>query len=190
VRLFAAAEIGEAVARRVAALVEDLRARVEAIGPRAKVTWIPADRLHLTIRFIGEVEYADVPRIRAVLRSPVRVAPFELSIAGAGSFPRSGAPRVLWAGVVQGAPALLAIERALTSRLAAAGIEPEPRPYRPHLTIARVREPATLRAATLLEGLSEIGLGTAHIDAITLFESRLSGKGSRYEPLERIQLEC
>ena len=68
------------------------------------------------------------------------------------------------------------------------GVPEESRPYSPHLTIARVREPAGLKAAMLLEGLVDVPFGVAHIDAITLFQSRLSPKGPRYIPLERISL--
>ena len=73
-----------------------------------------------------------------------------------------------------------AIERELTARLSTIGIPPEDRPYNPHLTLARVREPAGLRAAALLDGLQTHAFGHSTIDAITLFESRLSPKGPTY----------
>jgi len=94
---------------------------------------------------------------------------------------------VLWVGVVAGREELLLAEREISSRLATLGIPEEERAYSPHLTLARVREPAGLRSARLLEGLTDNRLGTVRIDAITLFHSKLSSKGPTYTPLLRIR---
>ena len=187
-RLFVAAEIGERVSRRIGTLIDDLRARAAASAPRAKVTWVPVDRLHLTVRFIGEVDDARVELLRAALRPPLAVRRFDVRLAGVGAFPKGGSPRVLWVGVADGVAPMTQLEREVSARLAAMAIPEESRSYRPHLTLARVREAAGLRAATLLDGLAEEPLGTAHIDAITLFQSRLSPKGPTYVPLDRIPL--
>jgi 2'-5' RNA ligase len=90
---------------------------------------------------------------------------------------------VLWAGVASGRDELLAAEREISARLARLGIPKEVRPYSPHLTLARVREPAGLRSARLLDGLTDQSLGTVRVDAITLFHSKLSPKGPTYTPL-------
>lgn len=185
-RLFVAAEIGEALATTVAELSRELQRRAGETARHAKVTWLPADRLHLTVRFIGEVDDARAAAIREALEPPLNIAPFDLTLAGAGAFPKGGAPRVLWVGVVSGQDQLIAAERAISARLARLGIPEEERPYRPHLTLARVREPAGLRTARLLEGLTDRTLGTVRIDAITLFQSKLSPKGPTYTPLLRI----
>jgi 2'-5' RNA ligase len=83
---------------------------------------------------------------------------------------------------------LVDLEREVGARLAPCGFPPEDRPYRPHLTLARVREPEGLRTAPLVEGLADRTLGTARIAAITLFESRLSPKGPAYAPRARTAL--
>jgi 2'-5' RNA ligase len=185
VRLFVAAEIGTALAGRAADLIADLQKRVASLAPGAKVTWVPRDRLHLTIRFIGEVDETVGVAIRTALEAPLDVPPLDLTLAGAGAFPRSGPPKVLWAGVDHGRDALIATEREINARLAPLGIVGEERPYTPHLTLARVREPAGLRSTPLLDGLREGPLGTTVIDAITLFQSRLSPKGPTYIALAR-----
>ncbi|HEY3158648.1 MAG TPA: RNA 2',3'-cyclic phosphodiesterase [Vicinamibacterales bacterium] len=185
-RLFVAAEIGEALATTVAELSRELQRRAGETARHAKVTWVPADRLHLTVRFIGEVDDARAAAIREALEPPLNIAPFDLTLAGAGAFPKGGAPRVLWVGVVSGQDQLIAAERAISAGLARLGIPEEERPYRPHLTLARVREAAGLRTARLLEGLTDRTLGTVRIDAITLFQSKLSPKGPTYTPLLRI----
>ena len=185
-RLFVAAEIGKALAARAAELTRELQTRAAATAPRAKVTWIPADRLHLTIRFIGEVDDGRAPAIGGALEPPLGIDPFELMLAGAGAFPKGGSPRVLWVGVTSGREELLRAEREISSRLAGLGIPEEERAYSPHLTLARVREPAGLRSARLLDGLTDSSLGTVRIGAITLFHSKLWPKGPTYTPLLRI----
>ncbi len=182
-RLFVAVEIGEKLARGAATLSEELERRATAAAKRAKVTWIPADRMHLTIRFIGEVDDGQASMVREALAEPLAIAPFSLTLSGAGTFPKSGTPRVVWLGVTEGREPLLRVEREITARLTPLGIPDEDRAYSPHLTLARVRDPAGLKSAHLLDGLTDRRIGTAHIDAITLFQSKLSPKGPTYTPL-------
>ena len=185
-RLFVAVEIGETLSARAAEVSRELQRRAADAAPRAKVTWVPADRLHLTVRFIGEVDDAKGQAVCEALRPALAVSAFDLTLDGAGAFPKGGSPRVLWIGVTAGREPLLAIDREIISRLTPLGIEEEERAYSPHLTLARVREPAGLRGAWLLEGLTDREIGTTRIDAITLFQSKLSPKGPTYTPLLRI----
>ena len=186
-RLFTAIELGEDVCGRGAALVETLRRRAAASAPQAKVTWVAPERMHLTLRFIGEVDDRKAESIVAALRSPMAIEPFDVRWQGLGSFPPRGAPRVLWVGVASGAEGLTRAEKAVSDRLASLGIAPEGRPYSPHLTLARVREPAGLKAAALFDGLDG-ALGETHVNAITLFRSHLSPKGPTYVVMEKTAL--
>lgn len=187
-RLFVAVEIGETLARRGAELAEELERRAAAAARHAKVTWIPADRMHLTIRFIGEVDDGQAVMVREALEEPLTVVPFSLTLRGAGTFPKSGTPRVVWLGVTEGREHLLQVEREITARLTPLGIPEEDRAYSPHLTVARVRDAAGLKCAQLLDGLTDHPIGTTHIDAITLFQSKLSPKGPTYTPLLHTRL--
>ena len=184
-RLFLAVELDERVRSEAGRVVEILRRRAESSAPRSRLTWVTADRMHLTVRFIGAVDEERLAELRRVLDPPFETPPFALSVEGSGAFPPKGPPRVLWAGLHQGRQHLLALERELTGRLSTIGIPPEDRPYNPHLTLARVRDPAGLRAAALLDGLHTHTFGHSTIDAITLFESRLSPKGPTYVALAR-----
>lgn len=188
-RLFVAAEIGERLAGRVADLVRELEKRAADAAPRARLTWLGADRLHITIKFIGDLDDVRAAGIVAALQPPLDVEPFDLRVAGMGAFPKNGAPRVLWIGIESGRDGLIAAEREISSRLTTLAGPAELRPYSPHLTLARVREAAGLRSASLLEGLEDRSLGTTRIDAITLFQSRLSPTGATYVPLLRTALE-
>ena len=187
-RLFTAVEIGETMQARAATLLAELRRRAESSAPRAKVTWVAAARIHLTLRFIGEVDAGTGERIVHALRDEIPMAPFTVEWGGLGAFPPRGAPRVLWVGVAAGAEALVAAEKHVSDRLAALGIAREARPYSPHLTLARVREPAGLKAATLFERV-DASLGETAVDAITLFQSHLSPKGPTYTALSKSRLK-
>ena len=186
-RLFTAIELGDTVRTRAGELLDTLRRRAGQRAPRATVTWVAPERMHLTLRFIGEVDDGKAEAIVAALRQPLTLAPFRVRWDGLGSFPTRGAPRVLWVGVAEGREGLMQAEAMIGARLAALGIAPEGRPYSPHLTLARVRDPAGLKAAPLFEGLDG-ALGETHVDAITLFRSHLSPKGPTYVTLERTQL--
>jgi len=189
VRLFVGVELDAEVASAAGELVRTLRGRAQLLAPQARVAWIPEARMHLTVRFIGSADDALAAAIRDALRQPLHVSAFPLDLEGVGAFPRAGTPKVLWAGLTSGLPHLVEIEREITRRLLTAGVPPEDRPYRPHLTLARVKEPSGLRTGRLFDGLEGTRLGTTHVEAITLFESRLSPNGPTYVPLLRTPLE-
>lgn len=184
-RLFVAVEIDRAVRDAAGRLIGELQRRVERLAPRARVTWVAPDRMHITVRFIGHVDEGQAGRIRAALEPPLHAAPFPLEIAGVGAFPQTGEPRVVWAGLSRGREQLRAVERETSARLGSVGVEPEDRPYSPHVTLGRMRAAAGLRVTKLLDGLAQTELGTTRVAAITLFESRLSPEGPTYEVLLR-----
>jgi 2'-5' RNA ligase len=188
VRLFVAVETGPTVARAAATLVDGLRRRAASLAPRSKVTWIPPERLHLTIRFIGNVDEERRHALEAALQPVLDVPSFALAIAGIGTFPRSGHPRVIWAGVAKGQERLDEIAREVTTRLERAGVPAEDRAFSPHLTLARVRDAAGLRSEPLIEPDRAAELGATRVEAITLFESRLSPKGPTYVALQHTPL--
>jgi 2'-5' RNA ligase len=184
-RLFVAVEVAPAVAVAAAELIDSLRERARRLAPWSRITWVTADRLHITVRFIGHVDADRAGVIRQALAPPLERDPFELTVAGVGTSPPKGPPRILWVGVTQGRQPLTAIEEYVGQRLSAVGIAPEERPYSPHLTLARVREAGGLCSAALLEVVKDTMLGATTVEAITLFESRLSPKGPTYVALQR-----
>jgi 2'-5' RNA ligase len=90
--------------------------------------------------------------------------------------------------VAVGGEPLGGVEREVNARLQQVGVAPEPRDYRPHLTLARIRDAAGLASSRLCDGLADQMVGTTRIEAITLFESRLSPKGPAYVVLQRTPL--
>lgn len=182
-RLFVATTLDDDVRAAAARLLDECRARAARLAPRARITWAVPDRMHVTIRFIGAVDDRQAAAIRDALTPPLPMPTFECTIAGAGAFPGRGQPRVLWAGVAAGRDRLVALEGVVSQRLAEVGLEREERPFSPHLTLARVRDATGLRVDRLLEGLTALTLGRLAVRSVTLFESRLSPKGSSYLPL-------
>lgn len=188
-RLFTAIELGDEVRTRARMLLDELRARAHRAAPHAKLTWVSPDRMHLTLRFIGEVDETQGAKIIGALREALALAPFTVRWEGLGAFPPRGAPRVLWVGVASGRDALIDAEDQVSARLETLGISREDRPYSPHLTLARVREPAGLKAGPLFEKLDG-SLGETRVEAVTLFQSHLSPKGPSYVTLQQTRLSA
>jgi 2'-5' RNA ligase len=188
VRLFVGVELGDPLLKSLDHVLTLLRRRAVDIAPKSRVTWVSSDRLHITVRFIGHVDESQLDAIKGALLRPLTVMPFEVAVTGIGAFPASGSPRVVWAAVQAGGLELQQIEREVSGRLQQLGISREEREYRPHITLARVREPAGLRTRQLLEGLTDQKWGNVLVEAATLFESRLSPKGPTYVPLQRTLL--
>ena len=187
-RLFVAVELSAACTQTIAAFSEELRRRAIGLAPRARVAWVRPEQLHVTVRFIGDVDETRAAAIAAVLQPELSVKGFEMTIAGAGAFPPRGAPRVFWAGVASGADALSALAHEAGERLVACGVEREDRPYRPHVTLARVRDASGLRSPALFETLAEQRFGVTPVGAITLFQSQTSPKRATYVALQRTPL--
>ena len=158
---------------------EDIRdLMVDAMDDSPELRWVSDENLHLTLRFIGEVERPLADDIALAL-SRIRSERFELSIAGVGIFEqRNGG--VLWADVRPREPvAGLAakVERACI----AAGLEPERRAFHPHVTLARWSRRETKAAKAFLERNRALAPEVFAVDRFILFESRLSRHGAHYE---------
>jgi 2'-5' RNA ligase len=156
-----------------------------AMGGVGGARWQSDEQLHLTLRFIGEVDRRVAEDVDAALRS-VHQPPFEIALNGTGAFDRRGVPSALWAGVTPHEP-LAALHRKIEQALVRAGIAPEGRAFLPHITLARLP-----RGAGPVEGFvrGQSGLsGTAFtVDAFGLFESRLAPGGAEYMLVERYSL--
>ena len=187
-RLFVAVEIDPLLVATLAEFGATLRRRAQTLTASARISWVSPEQLHVTARFIGEVDDKKAAVIAGALLEELAIDPFEVVVEGAGAFPERGSPRVLWAGIAQGVAELAALEAEVSRRLIHCGVPREDRPYRPHVTLARVREPAGLRTPALFETLADRRFGTTRVEAITLFQSRTSPKGAVYTALHRTRL--
>jgi 2'-5' RNA ligase len=188
-RLFVGVELDDRVRSAAAEIAESLK---RSLGRHVEARWIAPENLHLTLWFLGEVEESRVEAVTRALDTPFRETAFDLEIDGAGVFPPSGAPRVLWLGVAAGAGALTRLNEELATRLPPLGFEPERRAYSAHLTIARIKDaPRRSSSREIREAIRKepARAGRCRIGAITLFRSRLSPKGASYEALLRVPLK-
>ncbi|MEO7240380.1 MAG: RNA 2',3'-cyclic phosphodiesterase [Sphingomicrobium sp.] len=171
------------VAIRPPASIRDLL--IDAMDDGPGLGWVSDDNLHLTLRFIGEVERPLADDLAAAL-GRIRCAPFALSVAGIGRFDRRSGG-ALWAGVEPRAPvaALAAkIERACVT----AGLAPERRAFHPHITLARWRRTAGLAADAAAARNRALASPAFTVDRFTLFESHLSRHGAHYEAVASYRL--
>ena len=189
-RLFVGIEISDAAAAAALDLIARLQRAAARLAPHSRITWVTAERLHITIRFVGHLEESKAEAVRAALATTPLAERFDVTIAGIGTIPPKGTPRVISAGVTAGRDDLIALEGLVSRRLLSVGVTAEERPFNPHLTLARVRDAAGLRARLLVDDLRDFLVGTTSVDAITLFESRLSPKGPTYVALQRTALSA
>jgi 2'-5' RNA ligase len=141
--------------------------------------WARREQMHLTLRFIGEVDTAQFASIRAALQR-VRVSPFSIALKGVGQFPPRGVPRVLWVGV-QAEPGLAQLYAQIQAALKPVGVEAETRPYAPHITLARLKnapQPESVRQ--FLAQHSGYASSAIAVDAFTLYSSILAPGGAAY----------
>ena len=183
VRLFVAVDVGDAVRREVTRVVATLASQLEATKKPPKVTWVKPAALHVTIRFIGEVDRPEVERVQALLAAPIEIEPFSLEWRGVGTFPNKKHPRALWLGVIDGAAPLAAVEAEVSRRLADTSIEMSDKAFLPHLTIGRVKMAGEgIDWPKLLQG-AEVKRVRSIVDRVTLYRSQLSQFGPNYTGL-------
>jgi 2'-5' RNA ligase len=182
IRVFCAVELPEEIRAAVAAH----SARLRLDFPDARASWARPEGLHVTLKFIGEVEAARVGEVsRAAAAAAGGFSPFSLSVEESGTFPPRGAARVLWLGVKDESGQLARLQRRLEHECGAAGFPSEPRAFKPHLTVARLRTPKD--AHTLSEAHRRAPFGPYAFEAseLLVIRSELGPGGSRYTPLSR-----
>jgi 2'-5' RNA ligase len=161
-------------------------ARLRESVPKARASWNRDDKLHLTIKFLGDIDIDRVPALSlAAERAVAGIKPISLIAEGCGAFPDRGRPRVLWIGTVDEDEGLARLNQRLETECAAQGFAREERAFRPHLTIARVRQPAG--ALELADAHRQLGFPPLKFEAneLVVIRSELSGAGSRYTDISR-----
>jgi 2'-5' RNA ligase len=186
-RVFCAVELPGEVKSRVAKHIKHLHAEF----PEVRASWEKPEKLHVTLKFIGEIEPPRVEDLsRAAARAAGGVEPFDLTLAEPGAFPPHGPPRVLWLGIRDDSGNLAHLQYALEDECAAAGFPREPRPFKPHLTLARIRQPQGARELAAAHREPSFEPQSFNVSEIVLMRSELGPGGSRYtlltsRPFER-----
>lgn len=155
-----------------------------AMGGVSGARWQSDDQLHLTLRFIGEVDGHLAADIHAALGT-IHHPPFDASVSGLGTFEPRGRADTLWAGVAPHEP-LNALHKKVGQALARVGVEPDKRAFHPHITLARLnRESGPVHLLGDAGGLTSPAFA---VDTFGLYESRLTPEGAVYTAIERYRL--
>lgn len=169
----------------------DVRTRLSLLGggiPGAR--WMPSESLHLTLRFIGEVDGGTAHDIAAALET-IHAAPFTLTLTGFDTFGQGEAARVLWVGLER-EPAVLALRERVESALRLVGLAPETQKYIPHVTLARLKKPSVGALMRQIAAHSPLRLGPVAVDRFILYSSWSQTDGPFYRqeavyPLDEAQ---
>jgi 2'-5' RNA ligase len=165
----------------------ELRQRLKTLCNGVRdARWVEEQNIHLTLRFIGEVEEPELAYIMAALSS-VQAEQFDLTLSGVGHFESRQKVRSLWAGI-QPSPALEALQQRIESVLTRHGIAPDGRKFSPHITLARLKQLPPAYVRDWLEGNSYFQSSSFAVEDFTLFESYRARSGAIYTPLQAFPL--
>ena len=185
-RVFCAFELPESLRVRI----KEHSERVREAAPEANGSWSRPENVHLTVKFFGNVDQAKVAIVSDVLARVVKEsAPIEIVVGGTGVFPRPSRPQVLWIGIDDRTGALANLQKRVEDECAREGFPKEDRAFRPHLTIARIRNPHNANRLAEAHLRLEFALVEVNLSELVLFRSELSPKGSKYTPISRGRLE-
>ncbi len=184
-RCFLAIELPRETRDRLAALQKRLTALDR------EVRWTKVDQIHLTVKFLGEVPDADVARIcNAAADVACGHPPVDIQVSGTGCFPPRGPARIVWAGLASLPQPLVDCQEACERAFAELGIPPETRPFRPHLTIGRVRDQrGSHKIRPVVEAESRFDGDRFTAGELIMFQSVLERSGPTYTILSHAALQ-
>lgn len=185
IRSFVAIDLPDAVKDVLSEVGERLGRQV----PERSVRWSRVSGIHLTLKFLGDVDEADLPKIKTALAQVgQRHAPFTFAVAGVGCFPNLRNPRVVWVGIEEETGSLAALQRDVEKSLVPVGFEAEKRAFHPHLTLGRtrrdVRSGDQRRIGEIIANADVSELGQVCVDSFRLVRSDLRPDGAVYTPLD------
>ncbi len=156
---------------------------------KADVRWTAIPSIHLTLKFLGEIDRELLPSLSDTLRGTVALQPVSLCIRGLGGFPSLHSPRVIWCGVEGESAKLAELQAAVERACGTLGFAQEDRKFHPHLTLGRVQGKKNLQPL-----LDYIRIGTEveasfTVDHFNLYQSVLTPHGAKYTVLEKFELK-
>lgn len=189
IRAFIAVELPGEVAPFLARLQDDLKKREQA-----PVKWVDPESIHLTLKFLGNIDAGKVDAIAAAISEAAKgIGPLPLRLGAPGAFPNVRAPRVICVGLEGNTEGLSALHRNIERALVPLGFPPEKRRFSPHLTLGRVRDQAAPNERRLLgEAVSSLKVETSpafEARAVSLMRSTLTREGALYDRLASAALE-
>lgn len=187
-RTFIAIELPKEIQSFLSSLQQELK------NTGADVRWVEPKNIHLTLKFLGEVDEENLSKINSILEDATKdKTSFNIRLAYVGAFPKISFPRVLWAGIDKGEREAKMIATLLEEKLEKIGFPKENRPFSSHITIGRVK--STLNRDKLVQGLKNLENyfsaknAQFSVSKITLFKSTLTPKGPIYDILKEANLK-
>lgn len=179
-RLFIAVNLEEGLKKKIVPLEEELR------KTGADVKWVEVKNLHLTLKFLGEVDEKKVTQIEQIVRPILaNFSSFEMLLSGFGVFPNLNYPRVVWVGIKEGSEKLKVLSEEIENSLVPLGFPKENRPFTAHLTLGRVRSAKNKQELIKkIEERKNQEIGSQKVEKIYLMQSTLQPTGPIYTPVK------
>lgn len=157
----------------------------------ADVSWTRPEGMHLTLKFLGEVEEKMLPEMEDALSATVRGrSPFSLDVSGIGTFPNIRRPRVVWIGLKDHGNNLIRLQKAIEKEFNGIGFSPEDRDFTPHITLGRIRSPKNVeKLLRLVEKEKDVELNGFEVSNVHLMQSELRPAGAVYTELYSLELK-
>ena len=184
IRSFLAIEIPKPILKKIEEIQGDFR------STHADVRWVSPEKIHLTLKFFGNIEESRIDPIFKSIEEPIRnTPPFSLKVHGVGAFPNMKNPRVIWMGLVEGEEVLISLQKQIEAQLEKIGFQPEDRPFQPHLTLGRMKSSrGKEELAGRMEKYKEEEFGDFQIERVVLLKSELRPTGPIYTLLRELRL--
>jgi 2'-5' RNA ligase len=168
-------------------LPESVKATLVRLNPQLRgVRWLSPEQMHITLSFLGNVTPGTEEKLREKIGT-IQWSPFFLPLTGLGTFPAKGWPKIIWIGVGTGHPHLFQLHKRVQDAALAAGLEPDLRPWHPHVTLARCRDVSAESIRPFLKGTADFDAGMIHVESFVLNSSALTPAGSIYTQELRVQ---
>jgi 2'-5' RNA ligase len=183
-RIFISVELPDEVKKNITELINELKLT------EAGVRWVETKNLHITLKFLG---WVDDKKLNDVIDLATRAAggsgSFKAKFEGIGTFPPGKAPRVIWAGIVEGGDKLERIADALEKHFSGAGYRSEERGFSSHITIGRVKDNRGVdKLKEKMSGFERSNFGEMKVDQIAIMRSTLTPHGPVYEIIREVKL--
>lgn len=184
IRSFLAIELPKTILKKIEEVQRDLK------STHGDVRWVNSEKIHLTLKFFGNIEELRIDPIFKTIEEVIRnTPPFSLKVRGVGAFPHLKNPRVIWMGLVDGRETLISFQKQIDTLLKDIGFQPEDRPFHPHLTLGRMKSSRGKEELVgRMEKFKEEEFGTFQVERVVLFKSDLKPTGPIYTPLKEMKL--